>query len=129
MQKTLLITGASRQDPEWLAQHGDGWMVYPRSVPAQARVIADWRDRRRASGVGDKPVMQPLYVDLDEDPDAAPQPIHLGFRLGSRQLSAHLRSLRDVGVNHVALNLRFNRADVEATLRRLSVDVLPEFQE
>ncbi|MEM8963281.1 MAG: TIGR03571 family LLM class oxidoreductase, partial [Acidobacteriota bacterium] len=27
----LLITGGSQQDPEWIAQHGDGWMIYPGS--------------------------------------------------------------------------------------------------
>lgn len=41
--------------------------------------------------------------------------------------SAHLESLRAAGVNHVALNLRFNRADIGATMRRLTDHVLPEF--
>ena len=35
--------------------------------------------------------------------------------------------LRRAGVNHVALNLRFNHADVEETLERLARDVLPSF--
>ena len=29
----LIITGASQQSPEWLAQHGDGWMTYPMAAP------------------------------------------------------------------------------------------------
>ena len=32
-----------------------------------------------------------------------------------------------IGVNHVALNLRFNQADIETTLKRLAEDVLPDF--
>ena len=123
----LLITGGSQQDPEWLARHGDGWMIYPRGTDAQASIIGDWRGRIRAAGQGDKPVMQPLYVDLDEEPDSPPQPIHLGFRSGARHLLSYLRSLEEVGVNHVALNLRFNRADVDETLRQLAEHVLPEF--
>ena len=73
--------------------------------------------------------MQPLYVDLADDPDAPPQPIHLGFRLGVRHLVAHLKALEEAGVNHVALNLRFHSSGVEEALRRLSQDVLPRFEE
>ncbi|MEO1370151.1 MAG: LLM class flavin-dependent oxidoreductase, partial [Acidobacteriota bacterium] len=75
----------------------------------------------------DKPVMQPLYVDLADRPDDPPRPIHLGFRLGLDHLRAYLRSLEGAGVNHVALNLRFNRADIERTLKRLADAVLPAF--
>ena len=75
----------------------------------------------------DKPVMQPLYIDLSEDADAGPQPIHLGVRAGHRWLTAYLQQLEAAGVNHVALNLRFNRADIDATLDRLAQDVLPQF--
>ncbi|MEM6671838.1 MAG: LLM class oxidoreductase [Planctomycetota bacterium] len=123
----LLITGASRQSPDWLARNGDGWMTYPRSVPAQRRAIDDFRERIHAAGSADKPVMQPLYIDLLDDPDAPPQPIHLGFRLGVHSLIAYLRSLQDAGVNHVALNLRFQTSDVEDAMRRLAAEVLPTF--
>ncbi|MEM7308182.1 MAG: LLM class oxidoreductase [Planctomycetota bacterium] len=123
----LLLTGSSRQDPEWLARHGDGWMVYPRNAAAQARLIRDRRARGRAAGEPNKPAMQPLYVDLVEDLGAPPQPIHLGLRLGPDALVAHLEALERAGVNHVALNLRFQRLDVEATLERLAQHVLPRF--
>ena len=71
--------------------------------------------------------MQPLYVDLADDPGAPPQAIHLGYRLGARHLVDHLKSLEDAGINQVALNLRFNQANIETTLKRLADDVLPEF--
>lgn len=123
----LLITGSSQQTPEWSAQNGDGWMTYPRNTGAQARVVADFRARVEAAGGPAKPVMQALYIDLAKDPQAAPEPIHLGLRLGAHPLRAYLRSLEDIGVNHVALNLRFNQTDVETTLQRLADDVLPDF--
>lgn len=119
----LLITGGSQQSAEWLSRHGDGWMTYPRHPEMQERVIREWRRGLTTP----KPVMQPLYFDLADEPDAGPQPIHLGFRSGTRHLLEHLRSLQKIGVNHVALNLRFNRADAEATMRRLAEDVLPDF--
>ncbi|MEO1080967.1 MAG: LLM class oxidoreductase [Pseudomonadota bacterium] len=116
----LLVTGASRQDPSWIAEHGDGWMTYPRPLNQQAQIIEDFRDRIAAAGLDDKPVMEPLYLDLTEDPDAAASPIHLGFRMGVNTLRDYLESRRRIGVNHVALNLRFNRAAPEDTLRQLA---------
>ncbi|MGH1348016.1 MAG: LLM class oxidoreductase [Nannocystales bacterium] len=123
----LLITGGSQQDPAWLASNGDGWMLYPRTPSAQAGIIDDWRGRIQANGGPGRPVMQPLYVDLLEDPEAPAQPIHLGLRTGVASLRSHLQRLELVGVNHVALNLRFNRADMQSTLLCLADELLPEF--
>ncbi|MEM9150940.1 MAG: LLM class oxidoreductase [Cyanobacteria bacterium P01_F01_bin.3] len=123
----MLITGGSRQAPEWIAKNGDGWMTYPRNLPVQAQVIRDWRSQVEAVGAPQKPIMQPLYVDLADDPDSPPHPIHLGFRLGINSLRSYLTSLEQIGMNHVALNLRFNRADIETTLTRIADDILPNF--
>ena len=123
----LLITGGSQQAPEWIARNGDGWMTYPRNTVVQAQIIRDWQARVEAASGSAKPVMQPLYVDLTEDPDTPPKPIHLGFRLGANPLRAYLKSLEQIGINHVALNLRFNQVDIETILKRLANDVLPDF--
>ncbi len=123
----LLVTGGSQQDPRWIAENGDGWMTYPREPALQGRVVAGYRQRLAAAGQPDRPVMQSLYVDLSPDPDAPPTPIHLGFRSGLHFLREHLHALRARGINHVALNLRFQRAmPVEAALERLSRGLLPE---
>ncbi|KXF83393.1 LLM class oxidoreductase [Enterovibrio coralii] len=123
----LLITGGSQQSPEWVAEHGDGWMTYPRNISMQAQVIRDFNDRVASFSREAKPIMQPLYVDLAEDPDALPQPIHLGFRAGVNHLRVYLKSLEEIGVNHVALNLRFNQSDIEQALTTIAERVLPEF--
>lgn len=123
----LLVTGSSRQAPDWIAQNGDGWITYPRNPAVQEQIVRDWRSRVKAAGDVDKPVMQPLYIDLTEDPHSPPQSIHLGFRLGVEPLYAYLKSLEEVGINHVALNLRFNQADIETTLKRLAENILPDF--
>ncbi|WP_421984283.1 LLM class oxidoreductase [Roseibium sp.] len=123
----MLITGGSQQAPDWIAANGDGWMTYPRNMQAQEQVIRDYRQKVKALDACDKPVMQPLYVDLAAEPDAAPRPIHLGFRSGVNHLRAYLKTLEAIGVNHVALNLRFNEADIETTLKRLSDEVITDF--
>jgi len=46
-----------------------------------------------ATGGPDRPAVQLLYVDLTEDPETPPQPIHLGFRNGASHLQACLESL------------------------------------
>ncbi len=123
----LLITGGCQQDQAWIARNGDGWMLYPRDARTQAQIIREWRTRIAAQGDPDRPVMEPLYIDLADDPETLPQPIHLGFRLGTRHLRDYLHTRKEIGVNHVALNLRFNQADIEATLKRLADEVLPDF--
>ncbi|KIC43423.1 5,10-methylene tetrahydromethanopterin reductase [Ruegeria sp. ANG-R] len=123
----ILITGGSQQNPDWVATHGDGWMTYPRDIASQAQVVKDYRSRGANAGADTKPVMQSLYVDLVAEVDAEPTPIHLGFRSGVAFLKTYLWSLRDHGINHVALNLRFNHADIEETMKCLADEVLPEF--
>ena len=126
-RQPLLITGSSQQAPDWIAENGNGWMIYPRGIEQQKVIVADWKERVQQTGRLAQPIMQPLYVDLAENPDAPPQPIHLGFRLGSRHLCEYLKALEVVGVNHVAINLRFNQANIKSTLERLAQEVLGEF--
>ncbi|MEO9825368.1 MAG: LLM class oxidoreductase [Paracoccaceae bacterium] len=123
----ILITGGSQQSPDWIAAHGDGWMTYPRNAGAQAQLVRDYRANSIAAGEASKPVMQSLYVDILPDADAAPSPIHLGFSSGVTFLKSYLSELQRCGINHVALNLRFNQADIEDTLKHLADDLLPDF--
>lgn len=128
MKVPMLITGASQQNANWLAQNGEGWITYPRNPELQGRLIDDWRTRTEILGFKNKPVSQSLYIDLDENFTQKPQPIHLGYRLNTKQLIEHLKSLEEVGVNHVALNLRFNKTNIEKTLELLGQEVLPQFK-
>ena len=125
----MMITGASQQSPDWLAQNGDRLSNHPRPIATQARIIADWRERMKSYGHSPQPTMQSLYIDLVDDDDAPPVPIHLGYRLGVKHLMAYLQSIEEIGMNHVAINLRLNAADIERTLERLAQDILPAFSQ
>lgn len=122
----MLITGYSQQSLEWNAQHGDGWMSYPKAPDAQKTSIAQWRELVRQAGEYDKPFMQPLYVVLEED-DFKPQPIQLGFRIGIHYLIEYFQLMHEIGVNHIAINLRFNHQNMEQSLEKLATKVLPHF--
>ena len=126
-QLPLLVTGSSQQSNEWIAANGDGWMTYPRPAAQQRRLIDDYRAQVETAGEPNKPVMEPLYIDLAAHPDTPPTPIHLGLHLGVNHLRAYLQERQAIGANHVALNLRFNRANTEDTLVLLAEQVLPEF--
>src|SRR4051812_1013441 len=39
-----IVTGFCQQSIEWIAEHGDGWMQYPRSIEEQALLIKDYRE-------------------------------------------------------------------------------------
>ncbi|MEM9821260.1 MAG: LLM class oxidoreductase [Bacteroidota bacterium] len=123
----MLVTGHSRQSINWIAQHGDGWIYYPRNLYMQQHNISEWRSLIPAERKYGQPFMQPLYVDLQADDDFLPQPIHLGFRMGSKALIEYLHHLQSIGVNHVAINLRFNTHEIESSLERLATKVLPHF--
>lgn len=124
----MLLTGYSRQSLAWNAENSDGWMSYPKNLQQQQYTIAEWRALVAQTQTYDKPFMQPLYVDLQEQEDFKPQLIHLGFRLGTKYLIEYLQHLKDIGVNHIALNLRFNSRGIEQTLEHLAQAVLPHFQ-
>ena len=115
----LLATGNSGQSLDWLADHADGWITYPRPLSRQERVVAEWHGLA-AAGAPVKPVAQSLYLDLAERSDAPPEPIHLGYRLGLQHLEGLLTTFHRIGVHHVALNLKFSRMDVRDVLARLS---------
>ena len=123
----MLITGSSRQTLQWNAENGDGWMNYPRNLYQQKYSIDQWRDLISEAQEFDKPFMQPLYVVLQENDDFKPEPIPLGIRVGVNYLAEYLDHLRDIGVNHVALNLRFNLMNMIESLERISNTVLPLF--
>lgn len=121
----MLVTGFSQQSLEWNAEHGDGWMSYPRNPLQQRHSINQWRECIPQDY--SKPFMQPLYIDLKDDDNFKPQPIHLGFKTGVNYLIEYLEGLQRIGVNHIALNLRFNSNHIERSLEQLANKVLPHF--
>ena len=122
-----LITGRSQQSLEWIAENGDGWITYPRSLDQQAGMVNSWRELTKNAPGGFKPFSQSLYIDLVEDPGAPPRPIHLGFRSGRNHLIEFLGASREVGVNHIALNLKYGTRPAVDVLEEIGQEVLPFF--
>ncbi|GAB2715960.1 LLM class oxidoreductase [Paenibacillus thermoaerophilus] len=119
----MLVTGHSSQSVEWIAQNSDGWLYYPRNVKFQAELIKNWRSLTDEF----KPFSQSLYIDLTEDPNHPPIPIHLGFRIGRNPLIEFIHFLKNVGVNHVIINLKYGHRPAEEVIEELGEEVLPHF--
>ena len=128
-QLPILVTGSSRQSLEWIAAQADGWITYPRPLAQQAELAARWRALAGEAAPGAfKPFAQSLYVDLTEDPDHPPQPIHLGFRGGRHVLLRFLEGLRSAGVHHVAFNFKYARRSAAELLDEIGREVVPRLE-
>jgi luciferase-type oxidoreductase len=124
----VLVTGNSQQPVEWIAQNADGWVMYPRPPGLQRQIVREWRQATEADGAGRfKPFAQSLYIDLVEDASASPVPIHLGYRLGRHALRELLHTLQQIGVNHVAFNLKYGRRPAAEVLEELGQEIVPHF--
>lgn len=125
----MLVTGSSRQSLEWIAEHSDGWITYPRPLKQQADLVARWR-AAVATATPDvfKPFAQSFYLDLASAADEEPTPIHLGFRSGRHFVFRFFDDLREAGVNHVVLNLKYGRRDASEVLEEIGQEILPQLE-
>ncbi|MED3550654.1 LLM class oxidoreductase [Cytobacillus praedii] len=123
-----MITGYAQQTMEWFAEHGDGWIYYPRTPHLQAKAIENWRQLVKEYHPGVfKPFSQPMHLDLSEDPNEMPAPIRLGFRIGRNRLIELLNIYKEIGVNHLFFALFDSRRPAEEVIQELGEEVLPHF--
>lgn len=123
-----MVTGFSRQSLEWSAEHGDGWIQYPRSIHEQSSLIQHYRElvNMKQPGVF-KPFTQTLYIDLSENPDEPPTEIPLGYRLGRNYLLELLYKFQSIGVNHLVFVPYFAKRPVEELVQEIGEEILPHF--
>lgn len=115
----LLPTGHARQDLEWIADRGDGWLFYHLPESTLETFLTDWRDL-----AGEKPFCMAMGIEFAEDSSAEPTPIHQGMRAGSAWLREYFRDLQQLGVDHVIVNL--DGADREGALETFEAEILAE---
>ena len=129
----LLVTGSSRQTPEWVAQHADGWLTYPQAThhsegPKRlAQNIKRWRDALPDGGF--RPHVTNEWIELTEDPDFPRTPLNGGFTLktGRKGLIDLLGEWQQAGVNHAALGMQFATRPAAEIIQELAEEILPLF--
>lgn len=115
----LLPTGHARQTVEWIGEHGDGWFFYHLPMDTLESYLADWRDAG-----GEKPYAMAVRTELADEPDADPEPIHLGYRAGGEWFADYFRDLEALGVDHVLVSTAGDEPRRELT--RFAEDVLEQ---
>ncbi len=123
----MLVTGHSGQSINWIAEHADGWLYYPRDFRTLQAIMDRWKFALEEVKSEWKPFMQSLYVDLLEDQKGSPKPIHLGFQSGTEYLIEHLKVLQMNGVNHVIINLKYSSRPAEEVLEEFGELILEHF--
>ncbi len=129
----LLVTGSSRQTPQWIAEHADGWLTYPQQTHTQegplrlAQNIRRWRDAIPDRGF--RPHVTNEWLELTEDPDFPRTPLNGGYVLktGRKGLIDLLGEWQQAGVNHAALGMQFSTRPPSEIIQELAEEVLPLF--
>nr|AFV52107.1 putative monooxygenase [Streptoalloteichus sp. ATCC 53650] len=129
----LLVTGSSQQAPEWIAEHADGWLVYPGVTATAAgstalgQRAAAWR--ALIPGGGFKPVATNEWIELVEDPNHPPTPLRGGFvlRTGTNGLLDVLHRWQEAGINHAALGVQHGVRPAAEAVAQLAEEVVPHF--
>ncbi len=126
-QTPILVTGYSGQSLDWIAEYAEGWLYYPRDFKFLRQSMQNWKTALKNKGHQWKPYMQSLYVDLLNNDNTKPAPIHLGFKAGSEHTIAHLKLLEAHGVNHVIINLKYGSRPAAEVLEEFGEFVMPHF--
>ncbi len=111
----LIAVGSARQTIQWIVRNADGWATYYRPAEQQVGRLDLWNQARAT--VKDPSNSSPLLISsMSLDLDAHDSPT-------SRDLVAHLHTMRDLGIDHVILNIGDQPA--EQAIDRISTEVLP----
>ncbi|WP_369991864.1 LLM class oxidoreductase [Pseudomonas xanthosomatis] len=122
------VTGTSRQQLSWIAQHADGWLYYILDHDTLRRAAKDWQQLVNETSPGQfKPLLQGMNFDLAENPNELPKKIHSGYRMGRNALIQFLREDEKIGVSHMALNLKYGSRPAAEVMEELAEFVLPHF--
>ncbi len=117
----MVVAGQAQQSDDWLAAQMDGRFTYPGGIGRMMQKAGDWS---RATG-GRGAFISAFHLDLLADPDAAPEPIRFGARMGRRAAIRHFRALSAAGVDHLAINLRQSQRDLPEVLDEIAAEILP----
>ncbi|TWG87247.1 luciferase-type oxidoreductase [Cupriavidus gilardii J11] len=125
----MLAVGSAGQSVDWIARHAIGWATYHREPEVQRERYQLWRRAvERVTPDAFRSFTVAMRVELADNPRHAPEPLGLGYRVGSRALVDVLAQLRDRGTHHVALNLTGYGRPQAHMLEELAASVLPAFR-
>lgn len=129
-QVPVIVTGSSRQSIDWIAEYSNAWLYYFIEASHLSSVLNTWQETSKlySKDGKSKPFAQGLFLDLSKDPDHPVTRIHSGMRVGRNTLIEYLYKIQDMGVNHLAFNLKLSQRPVTEVINELMEYVLPHFK-
>lgn len=119
----VMAVGRSRQPIDWLARNVDAWIW---AVDDDAGIRDILTALKESAGDHQPPGYgYSTFFDLDPDPDAPYRRYYNIVRIGRNALIERLQRHRELGVQHLALNLKPSRRPAEAVIDEMGEYVLP----
>lgn len=119
----IMAVGRSRQPIEWLANNVDAWIWAvddPQAISDIIKSLDAAATEQPAPSYG-----YSTFFDLDADPNAPYQRFYNVVRIGRNTLIDRLKQHRDLGVRHIALNLKPSRRPANDVIREMGEYVIP----
>lgn len=120
----LITVGSARQTVQWIVRNADGWATYYRPAEQQVGRLDLWNQARETikNPANDSPLLI-SSMGLELVADGAPTTAELGLRTTSQDLITHLHTMRDLGIDHVILNISGRQA--EEMIDQIGTEVIP----
>ncbi|MRW84068.1 TIGR03571 family LLM class oxidoreductase [Pseudoduganella sp. FT26W] len=121
----MIAVGRSRQPLEWLAQNVDAWIWSVDDANAISQILDSLRVN---AGTAPPPAYgYATFFDLAKDPDAPPKRFYNVVRIGRKALIDRWYQQQELGVTHVALNMKPSQRSAEDVIAEMAEHVLPLF--
>lgn len=120
----LIAVGSARQTVQWIVRNADGWATYYRPAEQQVGRLDLWNQARETIQNPSNPtrlLISSMGLELTER--ASTDAVELGIRTTSQGLLKHLRTMHEMGINHVILNPVGRPA--EEIIEQIGSEVLP----
>lgn len=123
-----LAVGHAQQTLPWIASHMDGLISAVPPPAGLVRVAEEWTalvEQTHSS------VFRPMsiggFLDLLADPHHPVVQIRGGIRAGFKALAEYLEAAEQLGIAHLAMNLRVSDRPYADMMEELAVNLLPHF--
>lgn len=124
----LIAVGSARQTVQWIVRNADGWATYYRPAAQQVGRLDLWNQARATvkNPANDAPLLI-SSMGLELIQHGEPRNVELGLRTTSEDLIAHLHTMRDLGIDHVILNI--GQRPAEEVIEQIGSEVLPHLED
>ncbi len=120
----IINIGRARQSLSWIAENMDAWIWHGPQARDIQEVMSMWKNRTKEEF---KPYGYAPFFDLDENPDAPVQASGNFLRGGRKHLIEFWQKQRELGLNHIIMNLKPSTRNAKDIIEEFGTYILPHF--